>query len=50
MIGAHSSSVVAAYVDRIDKLTHEKDGVAILAHFYTQQGGNYRDSAALQLR
>ena len=37
MVGQPSQSV-AAYVDRIHKLTHEKDAVAILAHFYTQQG------------
>ena len=39
MVGQPSQSV-AAYVDRIHKLTHEKDAVAVLAHFYTQQGAH----------
>ena len=29
---------VAAYVDRLSKLCHEKDGAALMAHAYTQHG------------
>ena len=29
---------VVAYIDRLDKLCHEKDGAGIMAHAYTQHG------------